>query len=401
MTPWRKAPTGQFYCRVTAEDGTTKILPTGTTDPLVAEDTERTAERLYQQKRWRLLDAIVHRRPRALTLFEVHNADVARPSRLDQLEAALVNAGETVDLDPLVAQWNGWGTKRRGPDPKYVRQVRRFIPAGTPFPHTQFTRKRIATFLRGLKVQEPTKNTYRAALFQFGRWLVEHEVIETNPVRDVSGFRGSEGRRIWFEPAMAETIVKAITHPVVRAMHALMAATGVEWETCEKARRRDLWLAGEGTEPWTFYARGGKNKYRTRRVAIAPAPVADLFAWARPIVADYAAGLLPVAPLFPVSEKEALDQLRAALAAVGVTGKHARATQHDWRHTFAVAMRRRLADPQDAKHQLGHAPTSIVYETVYGVYLSELGALPAPSETDEPAPVSAPTPSRSAGGHHA
>lgn len=375
---WQKSgPT--WYCRVYNETGATRVCSTGTTEKAVADDVEALAERLRARRRWRLLNAIVAGRP-GFELATVYDADVR--SALESLEARL----DDVDLAPLVAEWNGWGRKRRGPDPKYVRQVRRLIPEGTPFPRSQFTRRRIATFLRTLAVAEPTKNTYRSALFQFGRWLVEHEILDTNPVRDVDGFRASKARRIWFEPATAEAIVTAIGHPVVRAMHALMVATGAEWGACARATRRDLDLEGR-----TFYARGTKTDYRTRRVAIAPAPVHRAFAWALPILSDYVATLAPNAPLFPVSEKDALDELRAALKAVQISGPQAAATQHDWRHTFAVAFRRAHGDPAIARRQLGHEPTSNVYERVYGVYLAELGETAAKPNADAAAPDSAPT----------
>lgn len=382
---WKKAPAGGYYCRVTAEDGTTKVLPCGTSDKLVADDVEATANRLHARRRWALLNAVVHARPRRLTLAQVYDADVR--GALDTLEASLTD----VDVTPLVAEWAGRG--RRGLVEDYLPIVRRFLPEGTPCPASTLTAGKVRRYVDGLAVSGSMKNKVRAAISAFCWWLVERELLPANPVRSTRGYTPNPPRAVFHTMAEAEALVAAITDPVAQALEALMAATAAEWQACQRARVRDLDVRG-----WTFYARGTKTKSRTRRIAVGagdgvPQTLGRELAWARPILAAYVRDLLPTAPLFPITEKRALALHHAACRAARVRDS----VLHDWRHTYAVRWLQLRGDIPALRRQLGHTLNSQQAETVYGVYAAELGY-----EDDAPAaPVPAPAASRRTRGHGA
>src|SRR5690242_19169194 len=132
---------------------------------------EAWVKQMRHDRRWAVIDGILDK---TFTLPEVYD----NRNRLDDF---LSEQGD-LDLSPLVARWNGKGKKARSD--KYVTQVRCLIPADKKFPRSKFRRRTIAEFLEGLDVSDPTRNRYKAALSQFANWLVTHEYIETNPVRD-------------------------------------------------------------------------------------------------------------------------------------------------------------------------------------------------------------------------
>lgn len=74
------------------------------------------------------------------------------------------------------------------------------------------------------RVSPSTRNRYRSALLQFGRWLVEHEIIETNPVRDVQSSTENAARDVHYSMTDAKRLVDAQPQPH-RTLGALMAAS--------------------------------------------------------------------------------------------------------------------------------------------------------------------------------
>lgn len=276
-----------------------------------------------------------------LSLVEVVRADEERT--LDEL----VESAATPDLSPLVEQW-----KDAGANEKYVVQVRQLVKPGAVFPAANFRTRTLSKFLGKLPVSGSTKNRYRVALSMFARWLVEQEVIETNPVRDVRGAKTETPPPIWYERAEAQSLILALPEKY-RAREAMMYGTGMEWQAIERLRRKDIDL-----RELTVHAQGAKNKFRNRLVRIT-----DPFVL--PIIERHLKTLLPNAPVFPGGEWMALKVHKDTAAALQLKTT----TLHQWRHTYAVNWLREGGSPAALKRQLGHAPNSTLVERVYGVWI--------------------------------
>ncbi|HCU13082.1 MAG TPA: hypothetical protein DGB72_13240 [Gemmatimonadetes bacterium] len=328
-----------FKLRVVDQQGKGATLGTGTPDKGTAEAIESLVKTFRRRRRWDLLNALVAKR---ITLREVYDAHEV--GTLDQRLAELA----TANLDPLVSDWG-----KQGANPKYVKQVRQMIPAGKLYPASRFTRKAVSNFLAVLDVQGPTKNRYRTALSQFARWLVEQETIETNVVRDVAGKPENDPRTVWYDWPDAKRLIGKLEGES-KALEALMAGTGMEWQAIANLKRRDVDLKAR-----TVRAHGFKNKHRNRMVRITED-------WTLPIVAEHVRSVTSLdAPLFTVTNDRALDHHQAAVKALGLETS----TLHDWRHTYAVNNLQRGMKPQVVKRQLGHAKNSTMVERIYGVWI--------------------------------
>lgn len=342
--------------RVADQDGTARVCSTGTTDQGTALDVEAMVKRFQKRRRWAPLNAVVAKQT---TLAKVYDADVA--GTLDELLAAL----SVPDLSPLVTEWASAGAV-----PKYVVQVRRIIPDAEKYPATNFTRKNISAFLAGLKRQsrtgrettEPasdrTKNRYRSALSVFARWLIEREVIETNPVRDVAAKADPGPRETHLEPQQARALIEALPAGQQRALEAMLCGTGAELGALLNARRRDFDLTERTLHCFPGYAgRKGKTRYRSRVVEVTED-------WCWPHIEPYVSALPANARLFTLSENVAHKAHDRTVKAIGLPP----VTLHDWRHTYAVESLRRGDDHAQIRRQLGHAPQSTLLYTSYGVY---------------------------------
>jgi integrase len=304
-------------------------------------------KQLRADRRFDVIDAVLDRR---LTLPDAYDH-----ARRGDLDAWLAEQREA-DLDPLVDQWNGRG--QRAQSPKYVRQVREFIPAGERFPASRFRRREIARFLEELEVSDPTRNRYKAALSQFGAWLVRHEVLDTNPVRDAGTFSERAPRLVHLEPSDARRLVDALEGDA-RICAAIMAGTGMEWGAVAALHRSDVDVAAQ-----TMKAHGSKTKWRKRTVRVTED-------WCWSIIADHCKLLLPNARLITGRERQILEAHRDACERLEIVTEQP-IRLHDWRHTYAVTAIRRRDDHQAIKRQLGHAPQSALLYTVYGVYIAEV-----------------------------
>lgn len=343
MMVFRATGTRRFKLRVVALDGRSATCSTGTDALATARDVEAFVKRLRSRRNARALAAIVGKR---LTLAAAYDADVA-----GRLEAAL-DALDDADLGALVAAWAAGGAPAR-----YVTQVRRMIPEGAPYPASSFTRGAVKGFLSGLPVSAQTKNRYRVALSQFARWLIETEVLDGNPVRDVRAAKVPARPIVYLDPADVRRLVDALAGES-RVLEALMAGTGMEWGACRRLRRADV-----DVDARLVYARGTKNEYRDRWVE-----VSEDWTWA--IVLPHVRALAPSAPVFTIGERAALAAHHEAAAALGL--------RHTWlhhhRHSFAVLWIKRaggdVARLQWLKNQLGHAPQSTLIHTLYGVFIN-------------------------------
>lgn len=332
--PYQSRPGGVYLTRIR-----NRRLSCGTTDRETALDVERFAKWLARTStKARALELVLSGEIPLAKAFDYHHA-----GRLDDL---LVVPKADPDLSPMVDQW--------AKNPKYVAQVRRLIPAGVPFPASRFGRKAVSTFVDSLAVTNSTKNRYRAALSQFGRWLVEREVLDHNPVRDVQMRKPEDVPIVWLELPDAMAVIAALELPY-RAAEALMVATGMESQAVRRLRRKDVDLDARTARAW-----GSKNKWRNR-VCRGTQP------WAWGIFADYACTFTPNAPLFAHLKHWAwLSRHYGAIRAV----RAERITLHGWRHTYAVLSLREGLSPTVVARQLGHRDAHLVH-TIYGRFIPD------------------------------
>lgn len=347
-------PLGKNVLRVYDRHGVAHVRTFGTKNPKERKQIADFVRRMREYRRWPVLDAIV---ARELTCAEAWDAD--RDGTLGDVLARLASrraereaAERDPDLSPLVAEWDGRG--RRTKWDVYVKQVRKFIPADERFPRSRFRRGEIKKFLDTLPFDRPTKNRYRVALSQFARWLVEREYLETNPVRDVSGYGENDPRMVFLTRPQAKALVNALDGEP-KLVAALMAGTGVEWQAVQRATRRDFDL-----EKRTFRAHGSKTKWRNRTVRVTEA-------WVWPLLEAHLRLLTDGAPFVTATKDACLDAQAAACVAL----KLPHHVLHDWRHTYAIYSLEARMRPQSVKRQLGHSPHSTVLERVYAAWIPE------------------------------
>ncbi|HXE83685.1 MAG TPA: hypothetical protein VN513_10200 [Gemmatimonadales bacterium] len=340
VSVWKPATRPGYKIRVTLPDGREITTSLGTHSAAQAERMRRFFATLEDDRHWNALALVVDRQQTPGQLYDARHA----------LDAVVAQFAPDTDLEPYVDEWAGRG-KRGRTHADYVRQVRTLIALGVPFPRAELTRGRVSRWLAELPVDDPTRNRYRSAMSQFARWLVERDVLETNPVRDVAAFAEHEPRTTHLSPADAKLLVAALDGQA-QLVAALMAAAPVEWAAVARAHRRDLDLAKR-----TFHAKGSKSRYRNRLVDLTEA-------WAVAVLKRCVRGVFPGAPLVTITVWDALDQQLAACDRLGLPHH----TLHDWRHTYAVTALVRGDDPQFIKRQLGHAPNSPLLHTTYGVY---------------------------------
>lgn len=325
----------------TRNDGEPRTFSTGCTVKAAADDVERMVQRMKGARRWEALEAVFDG---SLTLAQVYDAETrgTLTERLAELK--------DVDLDPLVTEW----AKRA--NAKYVTQVRRLIVEGERFPASRFRRKTISEFLAGLTCSGPTKNRYRAALSVFAKWLVEREVLESNPVRDVAMQKEHDPRMVWMTWKDAARVADAAP-AYVSQLFALMASTGVELGAALRLKRSDVDLDAR-----TVHARGSKTTWRNRVVRYEE--------WAHPYMQRLTSGIVGPTLLFPREligkHRDILRAFRDAQVAVGLSGHRL----HDLRHTYAVNALRKGYKPTVVAHQLGHRDATMVHR-VYGRFVPD------------------------------
>lgn len=330
---------GHNLTRVYDRYGTPHVRTLGTKDPEQTSELQAFVKWLRTKRKWDALDLIIARKLSIPDAYDAHT-----DGRLAEVVADLKLAAEDVDLDPFVSEW------AERANPIYVRQVRALIPAGTPFPASRFSRKEVSKFLANLTVADPTRNRYRAALSVFARWLVEREVLEFNPVRDVRMYKEHDPRDRWLSETDARRVIQA-SRDDYRAIFALCYGAGIEIGAVLKLTVSDVdFKAG------TVHVRGSKTRWRNRVVRV---PREYLM---------YSHGRgLPGGLLFPgITYNMAYDAHRDALEALGLTNYRL----HDARHSYAVNALKRGLLPQVVATQLGHKDATLVLKT-YGRFVPQ------------------------------
>lgn len=301
-----------------------------------------------------LLDAIHSGRTSAGKAFSAYAAN-----RLDAFTDELRQAAGDADLEPYVAKWQRELERRKRPSPAtratYLRQLRTLIPAGQPFRRSQFTRQRVRDWLESLEIGQT--NRYRAAASSFAQYLVFEDAIPANPVRLVGMARENEPRTLHLTQAEAKKLVESFTVPRMRAFHALMLATGMEFSA---AKRVDPATVTDDT----VFADGTKGGgYRKRTATVYPR---WKWAWnvARAHILQYRDGEHPFAAINRWSSR---DALATAVKRAGVNTDY---TTHDHRHTWGVQMARDGYPLQLIANQLGHRDATMAAK-VYTRFLSD------------------------------
>ena len=349
MSPFRAKPGWTYKLKIRLPDGRSATCTCGTRDTEIANAVEAMVHTLMRKRKWEVLTAVVDKQ---LALPDVF--DAFERKHLAGVDALLETLNDT-DLSPLVDTLLD--------NEKYRAQVRRLIPANTPFPASQFTTPTVSAFLRTLTngqtiVRTPaspsTRARHRAALSQFAKALIEAGHLTTNPVRDVATIKQPKRRITFLAAEQVQALVPRLSQPY-RALEAIMAGTGMEWGAVSVLTRQDI-----DVETRVIHARGEKNEYRHRYVAVSEA-------WAWAIILDYVKVFLPTARLFDgVTAQTALAMHRRESKALGLPPT----TLHQLRHSFAVMHFQRGTDHQWIKNQLGHAPDSTMLYKVYGVYIN-------------------------------
>lgn len=328
---------------VQRSDGRWQRVTTGTSDQRTADAILAMVKQLIERRDWRVLDAVCRHE---VTLGQVWDAYRAE-GQLTDFHAQL----EDVDLEPMVEKWEKYLNARGAESAaRYTRQVRELIVAGVQFPRSRFTRKTISEHLSARAISGSTKNRERTAFSVFATFLVEREILEHNPVRDVKAAKPNRPRMRYLDRAEAQALIAALPQPY-RALEALMAATGAEWQACRRLTRRGIDLTAR-----TVHLHGGKTAWRDRVVRI----VAE---WPLPAIAEHVRNFAPAAHVFVLDQHAALDAHHAACKATQLEY----CTLHDWRHTFAVQALRDGLAPQVVAHQLGHKDAYLVF-TTYGKF---------------------------------
>lgn len=349
-----------LWIRMPTMDGRRKRCSTGTEDVRTANAIAQMVEQLRQRADFVALDAITAGR-RTLTAMW---SDYCQDARLEGFKATL----DDFDLQPHVSRWHASLVARRiGSADEYLALLRRFIPAAEPFPRSRFTKVEIRDFLNALtktpRAKKPdkhappvpvsgaTRNRYHNAIRVFARWLLEEndDVLEYNPASVVRKAKEITGHVI-YSPGEVKQLVESLTGEV-RALSALMAGTGMEWQAIERVTRRDV----DSVEK-TVHAHGSKNEWRNRTCAVTED-------WCWRIVDAWARTLAPEDHLFRIGHKVALEAHHAACEALSLP----KTTLHGHRHHYAVMLRRRGVSDVVIASQLGHHDTQLVARR-YGRY---------------------------------
>lgn len=376
MRPFRAAGRETFQLKVPLVVSGRYVKRTAdTTDEVTANLMADMVEVLGNRHVWDVLGRVTADAP-TLTIPALYNMWNATPwrangrtgrpmepsidERIDYVQSRL----DVVTLDALVTKWNGGGNLT------YLRQVRAFIPEGSSMLIADFRRPAIADFLASWPGTTETKKRYRVALSMFARSLIQAELIESNPARDIflkatraetERARAHVLRCLTME--QAKLVCEATVDPEQRAMEALMAGSMIEFSGCERLMARDIdWKLR------TVFADGKKTGYRSRHIEVTEE-------WAWQTFAAYARDLAPNTHVFTKRESPSLRYHKRTCKSLGLPIT----TLHQYRHTFAVTWIQRgaMGDMRDdkrntawLKNQAGHSPASGLLTTTYGVYVN-------------------------------
>jgi integrase len=315
----------------------------------MAAEVELMLRRLAGTREWELLAAAVSSPDGVGKLFDAWQSG---PDAIAEHKARI----NDLDLNELVDQWQEWVKRNAGPTTasRYLVQLRALMPANQPHLRSQFTRTQINRALAELPVKGSTARRYHAAWSSFGRYLVEMEKIEFNPLASVTRPRNNPPKELYLSLHNVKRLVDARSEPY-RSLAALREGAGVEISAALKVTKGAI-----DFETRTIHVHGTKNSWRDRPV------YAEEWAW--PYIVKAAKGKFADSPLFadqdgnPATYYGARVSHEAARTALKLPSGY---TMHDARHSFAVRAMKAKVDPQHIASNLGHRDASLVLK-VYG-----------------------------------
>ncbi len=342
--PWKRGRIYWSYLR--QPGGRRKRISLGTEVLSLAREMEAVLARLGALREWTVLHA-AETRPDGFG--ELLDAWRREGEPLSNYKATITDC----DLNAFVDGWVKWASRRANERTvtKYLSQLRVLVPKDIPFGRTAFRRREISAALHKLETSGSTARRYHAAWSSFANYLVEMEVIEHNPLRDIRAPSPNPGRTLFLDQADQKRLVEAQPFPF-SALAALREGAGVEISAALRVRRRDV----SETER-TVFVRGSKNEWRARNVIVEE--------WAWPFLRRAFADKLPDAFLFDGLDYESARKAhQAALAATTLPLAY---RMHDARHSIAVRWMKQGIEPQIIATNLGHRDASLVLK-LYGRY---------------------------------
>jgi integrase len=338
---WRPAGKRVYYGRLPQRNNPAKPICLRTKDGPTARAMQRMLDRLAQQKRWAILQAI----PKRATLAEVYEAD--QDGDVDLVLARLADADLAKHLGSWAAQlpvvMGEAGAK------SYATRVRQFA-GELPLPRSRFTPERIGRHIASLRMTNNGRLGHYKAIASFARYLVSIGAITENPMEQVTAPKPPPRKVKYLTTEQAKRVCDAAYEPY-RSFFYLAYGTGIEVSVAIKLRRRDVDL--EAREIDASGTKSGATRERIVRVA----------EWAWPQVEALCLGKHPEAPLFPAIRNRLTPswQHRRVCKLLDLRGY----TLHMARHSFAVRKVKAGTPVEIVARELGHADPTMVLR-LYG-----------------------------------
>ena len=312
----------------------------GTSSPKIARAITRIVDRLRDERRWSLLEAVTSK-PSRLNLASLYDADAA--NRLDELEASL----SACLLSSMLDGWQAWVVASRGQtgtDREYRYQVESFLSfLGADAHSAQITPATVTPWIASLTASPGTRRKYFYALKSFVRYLRNMGSLVNDPL---AGYQppAKNGRRERWETEETDRRIVDAASTAYRALFAFVKATGCDVGTARRTLARDIDIAR------------GRACLKGTKTARRQVHEAEIEPWALPIIAEHLKGHTPNAPLWPAfTNSGAAHHHARCCAAVGVADH----TLKDARHSVAVRMRFAGRTFEEIAEQLGNSPWQV------------------------------------------
>lgn len=341
MNAFEKGKGAKLQLYVPGEPGMRPVQrSTGTSRTDVAKKMRKMLGELKDARDWPLLNGV---REKRITLGALYDAYAAKA--LDELRKSIsaTNLAEHKD------EWQQWVKTERGDtgtDALYRQQVDTLV--ADPFRSHELTKARVKKWLGSLeRASTGTRRKYFYALKSFVGYLIEAEVLKSDPLAGMSAPKKNKARLRWVTEDVDRAIV-ARTSPKYRALFAFLKGTGADVSAALRAVKRDIDFARG-----VVYLRGTKTDRRAVHEGIVET-------WALELLRDHARFLDANALLFA-----GLDRKAASHHHDRVIGKVnvADYTLKDSRHSIAVRMRFAGYSFEQIAEQLGNTvhQTATIY----------------------------------------
>jgi integrase len=366
MTPYRKKGKKTWYLTLATgavdEAGKAEyVRPTsGTRDRATADEMQAMLNLIGKRgKRWFWLrDAIVAKRVDVPVAYDHYVSGT-----LDALQAQLAD----LDLRPFVKAWEGHldaavadGTMAAETVRKYKAEVVVLFGSEDPVWRSTVTAKFLKAKLAAVPGSGTNRRRHAAAWSSCLDYCVEHEAIESNPLRGMKLPKSNKAKERYLDWPLAVRLIHAMPEGAHRALSALRHGAGLEMVAALRMTRRDV------VDPTNrvVWAHGSKNDHRDRQALVLDEDCWSIF-WRY----VQGGGFLPDAKLFPFSSRVHGDMQNDVAKALREEEVAIRDPYplHASRSTFAVEMKRRGYEDKLIATNLGHANERLV-QTVYGKF---------------------------------